>query len=167
MTRTKFVGAKMLLLALLIMGSCTKGPEKTIPLKPNSRMVLMGTNMASRMMDYGHFEAEMQMRYPSDSLVIRNMGDGGNTPAFRPHPGRETPWAFEGAEAYHTDELANKTGAKGHFWYPDEWLSELKPDIIMPSLGTILPLKVPRGWPILRRNWMPMLNIPYHKNTMA
>lgn len=91
--------------------------------------------MASRMMDFGHFETELHLRYPNDSLWIRNMADGGNTPGFWPHSGRITPWSFPGAEAFHKGELSNPTDSQGHFENPDEWLARLKPDVILAFFG--------------------------------
>ena len=120
---------------LFIVVGCEEQPEKTLTLSKNSRISLIGTNMASRMVGYGYFETELQLRYPEDSLFIRNMGDGGNTPGFRAHPGRETPWAFEGAETFYPGELSNKTGSKGHFEYPDQWLTRLKTDVILAFFG--------------------------------
>jgi glucose/arabinose dehydrogenase/mono/diheme cytochrome c family protein len=86
------------------------------------------------MMNYGPFETEMQLRYPDSLLFIRNMCDGGNTPGFRPHSGRMSPWAFEGAEKFQT-ELANKSGSEGHFETEDQWLTRLKADIIIAFFG--------------------------------
>ncbi len=86
------------------------------------------------MLHFGTFETEMQLRYPTDSLVIRNMCDGGDTPGFRPHSGRVSPWAFPGAEKFHT-ELAQNSGSEGVFETPDEWLSRLKADIIIAFFG--------------------------------
>jgi glucose/arabinose dehydrogenase/mono/diheme cytochrome c family protein len=67
-------------------------------------------------------------------LVIRNMCDGGDTPGFRPHSGRESPWAFDGAEQFFT-ELARNSGSQGHFERPDEWLSRLDADLIIGFFG--------------------------------
>ena len=80
--------------------SCSKEEDNTLKIEPNSHIVLVGSNLGSRMMNFGHFETEMQLRYPNDSLFIRNMCDGGNTPGFRPHPSRNSPWAFPGAEKF-------------------------------------------------------------------
>lgn len=96
--------------------------------------MLIGNNLGSRMMNFGHFETEMHVRYPDSLLLIRNMCDGGNTPGFRPHSGRKSPWAFPGAEKYQT-ELAHPTGSEGHFETPDEWLTRLKADIILAFFG--------------------------------
>lgn len=96
--------------------------------------MLLGGNLGSRMMNYGHFETEMQVRYPNDRLYIRNMCDGGDTPGFRPHASRNTPWAFPGAEKFQT-EYANKSESEGHFDYPDQWLTRLKADVIVAFFG--------------------------------
>ncbi len=60
------------------------------------------------MMNFGHFETEIHLRYPDSLLYIRNMCDGGNTPGFRPHSGRLSPWAFPGAEKFQTELKGNK-----------------------------------------------------------
>ncbi len=86
------------------------------------------------MMNYGHFETELHLRYPDSLLLIRNMCDGGNTPGFRPHSGRNEPWAFPGAEKFQT-ELANKSHSEGHLDTPDQWLHLLKADIILGFFG--------------------------------
>jgi mono/diheme cytochrome c family protein/glucose/arabinose dehydrogenase len=86
------------------------------------------------MMNYGHFETEMQVRYPDSLLFIRNMSDPGNTPGFRPHSSRNSPWAFPAAEQYQ-DELATFSGSEGHFDTPDEWLTRLEADKIIAFFG--------------------------------
>ena len=86
------------------------------------------------MMNFGHFETEMHLRYPDSLLFIRNMCDGGDTPGFRPHSGRNSPWAFPGAEKFQT-ELAHPSGSEGHFDSPDQWLTNLKADIILGFFG--------------------------------
>lgn len=101
------------------------------------------------MMNFGHFETEMQLRYPDSLLFIRNMSDGGNTPGFRPHAARDSPWAFPGAEKFQT-ELANypdsqghfetsdqslNSDSQGHFETEDQWLTRLEADIIIAFFG--------------------------------
>ncbi|MDR8394677.1 GDSL-type esterase/lipase family protein, partial [Aliifodinibius sp. S!AR15-10] len=90
----------------------------------------------------GHFETELHTRYPDSSLFIRNMSDPGNTPVFRPHAARDTPWAFPGAERF-LDDLpfiadsgqAFQAPSIGHFPYPDQWLTNLEADIIIAFFG--------------------------------
>lgn len=93
-----------------------------VDLKTGERIALVGNNLCARMMEFGHFETAMHLTYPNNQLYIRNMCDGGDTPGFRPHSGRNTPWAFEGADEFQ-DELAQASGSEGHLEYPDEWLT--------------------------------------------
>ena len=86
------------------------------------------------MLNYGHFETEMHLRFPNHQLFIRNMCDGGNTPGFRPHSGRFSPWAFLGAEKFQT-ELGNFSNSQGHFETPDQWLTRLQTDIVLAFFG--------------------------------
>ena len=92
--------AIIFVLAVLCMqcGSYSPGPLQT--LAPGDHIVLIGNNLCSRMMIFGYFETELHQRFPEHKLTIRNMCDGGNTPGFRPHPGRVSPWAFPGADSF-------------------------------------------------------------------
>ncbi|MEX0771763.1 MAG: PVC-type heme-binding CxxCH protein [Balneolales bacterium] len=127
----KRIGLSVVTLSML---QCTQSNSPALEIEEDARIVLIGNNLGSRMMNYGHFETEMQLRYPDSSLFIRNMSDGGNTPGFRPHSSRESPWAFPGAEAFQT-ELATNSGSEGHFPTPDEWLKRLEPDFILAFFG--------------------------------
>lgn len=106
------------------------------PLSVNNgdSIVLIGSGLGSRMSHFGHFETELQLRHPEHKLVIRNMCDEGNTPGFRPHPGRTSPWAFPGAEKFH-DELAKNSHSVGSYMTPDQWLTHLKADSIVAFFG--------------------------------
>jgi glucose/arabinose dehydrogenase/mono/diheme cytochrome c family protein len=97
-------------------------------------IVLLGSGLGSRMDHFGHFETELQMRFPDQELFIRNMCDEGNTPGFRPHPSRNSPWAFAGAERFQA-ELAKGSGSRGHYKTPDEWLTRLQADTIIAFFG--------------------------------
>jgi len=113
---------------------CTPS-DLTVPkIKKSAHIVLIGNNLCSRMMNFGHFETELQLRYPDSLLFIRNMCDGGNTPGFRPHSGRMSPWAFPGAEKFQT-ELATNSGSEGHFETEDQWLTRLKADVVIACFG--------------------------------
>ena len=105
-----------------------------LELKQDAHISLIGGNLGSRMMHYGHFETEMHIRYPEKSLFIRNMCDPGETPGFRPHASRFSPWAFPGAEKFQT-EYANNSDSEGHFDSPDQWLTKLNTDIIIAFFG--------------------------------
>ena len=58
---------------------CTESASPALNLQKGSRIILIGNNLGSRMMNYGHFETEMHVRYPDSLLFIRNMCDGGDT----------------------------------------------------------------------------------------
>lgn len=121
-------------LTLLLFGGFISKTEKKLSLSQDTRISLIGNNLCSRMMNYGLFETELYMRHPEKNLIIRNMCDGGDTPGFRPHSGRDTPWAFPGAENFQT-ELGIPSRPEGHFEYPDEWLTRLKTDVIIACFG--------------------------------
>src|SRR5688572_28262342 len=118
----------------LITWQCTPPATPLVEVEKNSHIVLIGNNLGSRMMNFGHFESEMHLRYPDSLLFIRNMCDGGNTPGFRPHASRVSPWAFPGAEKFQT-ELANYSDSQGHFETEDQWLTRLQADIIIAFFG--------------------------------
>ncbi|MBY5959592.1 HEAT repeat domain-containing protein [Membranicola marinus] len=118
----------------MLMVSCQTTHEGAIAVEDNMNIVLIGNNLGSRMMEYGPFETEMQVRHPDRHLVIRNMCDPGNTPGFRPHSSRNSPWAFPGAEEFQT-EFANPSGSRGHFPTEDEWITNLEADVIIAFFG--------------------------------
>ncbi len=135
--KTMKIFNQFLLLALLVLTVGTSSflvNPQPITLKKNAHIALIGGNLGSRMMNYGLFETEMHVRFPEHQLLIRNMCDGGDTPGFRPHASRNTPWAFPGAEKFQT-EYAKKSDSEGHFEYPDEWLSRLETDVIIAMFG--------------------------------
>lgn len=121
-------------LTVFLASSFLPAPLETIKVEKGSHISLIGGNLGSRMMNYDHFETEMHVRYPDNSLVIRNMCDGGDTPGFRPHASRNLPWAFAGAEKFQT-EYAKNSESEGHFEYPDQWLTRLKTDVIIAFFG--------------------------------
>ncbi len=103
-------------------------------LKDGAHISLIGNNLCSRMINFSHFETETYYRFPDKNLTIRNLCDGGDTPGFRPHSGRNDPWAFPGAEKFQTI-LAQNSESQGFFERPDEWLTRLKTDVIIAFFG--------------------------------
>lgn len=122
------------ILGLLIFVGCQEDDEALISINKGDHIILIGNNLCSRMMNYGHFETGVHLRFPDSTLYIRNMCDGGDTPGFRPHSGRNEPWAFPGAEAFQ-DEFAQPSGSIGHLETPDEWLTKHEADIIIAFFG--------------------------------
>ncbi len=120
---------------VLIALACGGKKDGAVQIHKNDHIVLIGNNLASRMLNFGHFETEMQLRYPDSTLFIRNMADPANTAGFRPHSSRNLPWAFPGAERFNQNELGNKAGSIGFFPAEDEWLTNLEADIILAFFG--------------------------------
>jgi mono/diheme cytochrome c family protein/glucose/arabinose dehydrogenase/lysophospholipase L1-like esterase len=114
--------------------ACNSSDSGAVKIKKDAHIVLIGNNLCSRMINFAQFETEMQLRYPDSLLFIRNMCDGGNTPGFRPHSGRNAPWAFPGAEKFQT-ELAQNSNSEGHLDTEDQWLTRLKADVIIACFG--------------------------------
>lgn len=113
---------------------------KPLNLPSNSRIVLIGGGLGARMANFNHFETELHSRYPKHQLFIRNMCDEGNTPGFRPHSARKSPWAFPGAEKFRPlsdarDRWGSGNVGNGFYKSPDEWLTTLKPDLIIGFFG--------------------------------
>jgi len=110
---------------------------KPLALNKGDSIVIIGSGMASRMNHFGHFETELQLRFPKHELTIRNLGDEGNTPAFRPHPGRNhaQQYAFPGAKAYVKPEHQVNSNPVGHFETPDQWISRLGADVVLAFFG--------------------------------
>lgn len=108
--------------------------SKKLNIHEGAHIILVGNNLGSRMMNYGYFETELQLRYPDSRLYIRNMCDGGNTPGFRPHAGRPSPWAFPGAEKFQT-ELTKSPETEGFYESSDQWITRHKADIIIAFFG--------------------------------
>lgn len=97
------------------------------------RIVLIGNGLGERMLDHPYFEARLQMAYPGEKLYIRNICRPGDTAGFRPHPSRESQWAFPGAEKFHPQHQIHQ--GQGHYPTADEWLTDLKPDTLIAFFG--------------------------------
>ena len=108
--------------------------DDTLPIDKGERIFMVGGNLGSRMINFGHFETEMQVRYPDHQLFIRNMCDPGDTPGFRPRSARFSPWAFPGAEKFQT-EYANPSDSQGNFPSDDQWLIRLGADVVVGFFG--------------------------------
>lgn len=112
-----------------------------LKLEKGSRIVFVGNGLGSRMMQYGCFEASLHLLHREKELAIRNMCDEGNTPGFRPHSGRGNPWAFPGAEKFHRplskakDRWGSGHTGNGRMPSPDQWLTNLKADLIIGFFG--------------------------------
>ena len=155
-----------LFLLSLFTSQCTSPDEPALPITKDTHILLIGNNLCSRMMNFGHFETELHLRYPDSNLFIRNMCDGGNTPGFRPHSGRVSPWAFPGAEVFNPS-VAQNSNSQGHFETEDEWLTRMKADIIIACFGYSGSFAGEADWRISKRNCRRLSAIHLNKNTMG
>lgn len=137
----------LVLLTSLLLTFTSQAETKKLTVEKGDNIVIMGAGMASRMNHFGHFETELFLRYPEMDLTIRNMGDEGNTPAFRPHPGRnfEDQYAFPGAKELLRPELQTNSKPQGFFETPDQWLSMLNADTIIAFFGFNSSFEGPAG----------------------
>jgi mono/diheme cytochrome c family protein/glucose/arabinose dehydrogenase len=124
----------IIVLILVVIMAFLPSSEKKIQLSKGAHISLIGGNLGSRMLNYGVFDTELHLRFPEHNLTIRNMCDGGDMPGFRPHSARNDPWAFPGAEKFQT-EYAKNSDSRGFFPKPDEWLSNLKTDVLLAFFG--------------------------------
>jgi len=126
-----------LLSFLFVVTAFSAEPAK---LQEGSHLVLIGNGLGSRMGLFPSFEAEVQRRSVGQRIMIRNLCDEGDTPGFRPHSGRNAPWAFPGAEKYRTlakatDRWGSGNVGNGKFETPDQWLARLKADVVVAFFG--------------------------------
>jgi len=109
-------------------------PPAALEITPGSRIGIVGGGLASRMNLFHHFETELQARYPEHDLYIRNLGREGDTPAFRPHPSRKSHWVIPNGKELVKEEYRHG-GGNGHYWTPDEWLTEHRIDTVLGVFG--------------------------------
>jgi hypothetical protein len=150
---------------VLIVSSFLPKQEKKIALSKNAHISLIGNNLGSRMMNYCSFDTELHMKFPSYRLFIRNLCDGGDTPGFRPHASRNTPWAFPDAAKFQK-EYARPSDSEGNFPTPDEWLTNLKTDVVLAFFGIVSHLRESMDYQNLKPNLKHLSYTLCPKNTM-
>jgi mono/diheme cytochrome c family protein/glucose/arabinose dehydrogenase len=101
--------------------------------KNGEHIILLGNGLGERFLDHPYFEADLQMRFPEKQLVVRNLCRVGDTPGFRPHPSRNSQWAFPGAEKFHPQHQPH--AGQGNHPTPDQWLTTVKADTILAFFG--------------------------------
>lgn len=103
-------------------------------------IAIVGGGQGERLLRYPAFEAELQRRFAGRDLIIRNLCDDGDTPGYRDHSGRNSPYAHPGADKLYPLSKAKDFWGSGHAGSgfsqsPDEWLKGLKADIILGWFG--------------------------------
>jgi len=135
------------LVPAMIIVNAFKYKASPLAIVKGTRIALIGNNLGSRMINYDNFETELQLRFPTHELFIRNMCNPAETPGFRPHAARNSPWAFPGAEKFQVERanlvkrkdaggtLEMEDPGEGFFETPDQWLTRLKTDVIISFFG--------------------------------
>ncbi len=109
-------------------------PPKSLEVVKDMRIGFIGGGLGSRMNLNNHFETELQRRYPEKNLYIRNWCKEGDTPAFRPHPSRDSHWVIPNGQKLVKKEF-NKGGGRGHFETPDQWMDRHNIDTVIGFFG--------------------------------
>ncbi len=118
-------------------------------------IVLLGGGQGERLLRYPAFEVELQRRFAGRDLVIRNLCDDGDTPGYRDHSGRNSPFAYPGAEKFYPLSKAKDFWGSGHAGSgfsqsPDQWLTGLKADVVLAWFGYAESFKGPAGLPAFK-----------------
>jgi mono/diheme cytochrome c family protein/glucose/arabinose dehydrogenase len=121
-----------LLCALALASGLPAAPLLEAPAQ-GERIVLIGNGLGERMLDHPYFEADLHLRFPEKSLIVRNLCHPGDTAGFRPHPSRKSQWAFPGAEKFRPENKPHS--GEGHYPSPDQWLTDLKTDTLLAFFG--------------------------------
>ncbi len=122
-----------------LLGGVLFAAERITP-TAGATITLIGGGQGERLLRDPTFETEVQRRFAAQRLVIRNLCDDGDTPGFRAHSGRNSPFAFPEAEFFYPLSTAKDRWGSGHVGAgfaetPDQWLTRLKADVIIAWFG--------------------------------
>lgn len=98
-----------------------------------TRIALIGGGLGENLQYDGWFEAMLQSRFADRQLVVRNLCFPGDMPSYRPRAGRNSPWAFPGAETFRPETAAH--AGDGVEPSPDKWLTMCKADVVLAFFG--------------------------------
>ena len=143
------------LLATLTVASLPQLAAGPIDPAQGGVIVLVGGGQGERLLRDAAFEAELQRRFSGRDLTIRNLCDDGDTPGYRDHSGRNSPFAFPGAEKFYPLSKAKDFWGSGHAGSgfsqsPDQWLTGLKADVILAWFGYAESFKGKEGVPAFK-----------------
>ena len=143
------------LLAMLTVASLPQLAAGPIDPAQGGVIVLVGGGQGERLLRDAAFEAELQRRFSGRDLTIRNLCDDGDTPGYRDHSGRNSPFAFPGAEKFYPLSKAKDFWGSGHAGSgfsqsPDQWLTGLKADVILAWFGYAESFKGKEGVPAFK-----------------
>lgn len=138
------------LLACVVPNPFLAAAGEPIDPQPGASIVLLGGGQGERLLRFPAFEVELQRRFADRNLVVRNLCDDGDTPGYRDHSGRNSPFAYPGAEKFYTLSKSKDVWGSGHAGSgfaqsPDEWLKGLKADVILAWFGYAESFRGPSG----------------------
>lgn len=119
-------------LSVLVAAHAVAAPAVPLPAKGSS-IVLIGGSQGERLQYDGYFETLLHLRHPDLEFVVRNQCFPGDTATYRPRAGRDSQWAFPGAEKLRP-EFARHRG-EGIEPSPDDWLTQAKADVVIGFFG--------------------------------
>jgi putative heme-binding domain-containing protein len=94
---------------LLMLIQPVEAQQELLKLEKGDHIAIIGNTLADRLQHYGHLEAMLHARFPEHNLVVRDLGFSGDTLTERPR--------------------------SDNFGTPDEWLNEVKADVIIAFFG--------------------------------
>jgi hypothetical protein len=78
-------------------------PEAALKIHKKARIVLVGNNLGSRMLNFGHFDTELHLRYPDSLLLVPQHVRRGQYARLPPHSGRKDPGRFPARPKFYPD----------------------------------------------------------------
>lgn len=138
----------LIALTLALLPALQSSAQLAAPKKGES-IVLIGNGLPERAQYYGSLEMQFHLLFPNQNLTLRNLGNPGDTPAYRPRPSRTSQWAFEGADAFQPNYRTHY--GIGHYPTPDEWLTTLQADTIFAFFGFNESFDGPAALPLYKK----------------
>jgi len=132
--------SRYLTLCFLLVVALGASAAELIDPPKGASIALIGGGQGERLLRHPYFEAELQRRFAGRELVIRNLCDDGDTPGYRDHSGRNSPFAYPEAAKLYPLSKAKDFWGSGHAGVgfaqsADEWLKGLKTDILLAWFG--------------------------------
>lgn len=107
--------------------------QKPLAIEREASLVMVGNGLGAQLSEDGGFEVLLHQRFPSHRLRVRNLCVEGDTAAYRPRAGRDSQWAFPGAETLRPEFQSHR--GKGIEPSPDQWLTLCKADLVLGFFG--------------------------------
>jgi mono/diheme cytochrome c family protein/glucose/arabinose dehydrogenase len=140
----------LLLLPLTLLAADPAPQSPLLTPSLGSTITLIGGGQGERLLHHPDFEVELQRRFAGRNLTFRNLCDDGDTPAYRDHSGRNSAFAFPGADKHRAlsntkDKWGSGHTGSGFAWAPERWLTETSTDILLAWFGYAESFDGPEG----------------------